>query len=215
MRPRFAHHRPATRAHVRATNMGERFDGIFRERRSRCSSRPARPVRRTPRSPTSSRSWPSGRPPAPRALARVEGKADDGSAGREFLCVTQRGAVPDGVGMVQPPRRGPGGRLVRGLRAGHRGQPRRGRAMREVASTSPASFPKPDRRDRPRRGRGRHMGCGDACPIFPASVRGHGRSTDPAGQGIDDVRPIRDSSGRSRACTARRPRRAVGQPSPR
>ncbi len=36
------------------------------------------------------------------------------------------------------------------------------------------------------------MGCGDACPIFPGKRYEDWALADPAGQGIDAVRPIRD-----------------------
>ncbi|WP_261571090.1 arsenate reductase ArsC [Frankia gtarii] len=36
------------------------------------------------------------------------------------------------------------------------------------------------------------MGCGDACPIFPGTRYEDWTLDDPAGQGIDAVRPIRD-----------------------
>jgi arsenate reductase len=36
------------------------------------------------------------------------------------------------------------------------------------------------------------MGCGDACPIFPGKRYLDWQLEDPAGQGIDAVRPIRD-----------------------
>ena len=36
------------------------------------------------------------------------------------------------------------------------------------------------------------MGCGDACPIFPGKRYEDWELEDPAGQGIDAVRPIRD-----------------------
>ncbi|MDF2665163.1 MAG: heat-shock protein HtpX [Microbacterium sp.] len=36
------------------------------------------------------------------------------------------------------------------------------------------------------------MGCGDACPIFPGKRYEDWELTDPAGKGIDEVRPIRD-----------------------
>ena len=40
------------------------------------------------------------------------------------------------------------------------------------------------------------MGCGDACPIFPGKRYEDWELEDPAGQGIDAVRPIRDEIGR-------------------
>lgn len=36
------------------------------------------------------------------------------------------------------------------------------------------------------------MGCGDACPVFPGKRYEDWELPDPAGKGIDDVRPIRD-----------------------
>ena len=36
------------------------------------------------------------------------------------------------------------------------------------------------------------MGCGDACPIFPGKRYEDWEVTDPAGQAVEDVRPIRD-----------------------
>lgn len=36
------------------------------------------------------------------------------------------------------------------------------------------------------------MGCGDACPIFPGKRYEDWKLEDPAGQGPDSVRPIRD-----------------------
>jgi arsenate reductase len=36
------------------------------------------------------------------------------------------------------------------------------------------------------------MGCGDACPIFPGKRYEDWKLEDPAGKGVEDVRPIRD-----------------------
>ncbi|MDE3722780.1 MULTISPECIES: arsenate reductase ArsC [Nocardiopsis] len=36
------------------------------------------------------------------------------------------------------------------------------------------------------------MGCGDVCPVFPGKRYLDWTLTDPAGQGVDAVRPIRD-----------------------
>ena len=36
------------------------------------------------------------------------------------------------------------------------------------------------------------MGCGDACPVFPGNRYEDWELTDPAGRGLDEVRPIRD-----------------------
>ncbi|KOV74841.1 phosphotyrosine protein phosphatase [Streptomyces sp. AS58] len=37
------------------------------------------------------------------------------------------------------------------------------------------------------------MGCGDACPVFPGKRYVDWQLDDPAGQGVDAVRPIRDA----------------------
>ncbi|MFB7454345.1 arsenate reductase ArsC [Streptomyces sp. NPDC056194] len=39
------------------------------------------------------------------------------------------------------------------------------------------------------------MGCGDACPYFPGKRYLDWKLDDPAGQGVDAVRPIRDAIG--------------------
>ncbi|MEU6252365.1 arsenate reductase ArsC [Streptomyces sp. NPDC047043] len=54
------------------------------------------------------------------------------------------------------------------------------------------------------------MGCGDTCPVFPGKRYLDWQLDDPAGQGVDAVRPIRDE-------IERRARGLVGeiQPSPR
>lgn len=36
------------------------------------------------------------------------------------------------------------------------------------------------------------MGCGDACPVYPGKRYLDWELPDPAGKGLDDVRPIRD-----------------------
>jgi len=54
-----------------------------------------------------------------------------------------------------------------------------------AATASRFSPPAPSRRTRSTR-------CGDACPIFPGKRYEDWELTDPAGRGIEDVRPIRD-----------------------
>ncbi|MBG0856273.1 arsenate reductase ArsC [Streptomyces spinoverrucosus] len=47
------------------------------------------------------------------------------------------------------------------------------------------------------------MGCGDACPVFPGKRYLDWQLDDPAGQGVDAVRPIRDAiEGRVRGLLA-------------
>jgi arsenate reductase len=40
------------------------------------------------------------------------------------------------------------------------------------------------------------MGCGDACPVFPGKRYLDWEIDDPAGLGVESVRPIRDEIGR-------------------
>ena len=40
------------------------------------------------------------------------------------------------------------------------------------------------------------MGCGDACPLFPGKRYEDWVLSDPAGKGVDEVRPTRDEIGR-------------------
>ena len=49
------------------------------------------------------------------------------------------------------------------------------------------------------------MGCGDACPIFPGKRYEDWELDDPAGQGVDAVRPIRDEIRRPRRAAHRQP----------
>ncbi|MER6355712.1 arsenate reductase ArsC [Streptomyces sp. NPDC001634] len=47
------------------------------------------------------------------------------------------------------------------------------------------------------------MGCGDTCPVFPGKTYLDWKLDDPAGQGVDAVRPIRDEiEGRVRGLLA-------------
>ncbi|WP_430699154.1 hypothetical protein [Modestobacter italicus] len=47
------------------------------------------------------------------------------------------------------------------------------------------------------------MGCGDACPVFPGKRYLDWELADPAGKGVDSVRPIRDEiEGRIRGLLA-------------
>ena len=61
------------------------------------------------------------------------------------------------------------------------------------------------------------MGCGDACPIFPGKRYEDWELDDPAGKGVDAVRPIRDEIGTrvqeliDHSC---RPRRRAEAPQP-
>ena len=51
------------------------------------------------------------------------------------------------------------------------------------------------------------MGCGDACPVFPGKRYLDWQLADPAGKGVDAVRPIRDEIDTRRPRPARRAHR--------
>jgi protein-tyrosine-phosphatase len=66
-------------------------------------------------------------------------------------------------------------------------------AMREVGIDITAEFPKPWTDEIIRAADVIiTMGCGDACPIFPGKRYEDWEVADPAGHGVEQVRPIRD-----------------------
>jgi protein-tyrosine-phosphatase len=69
-------------------------------------------------------------------------------------------------------------------------------AMREVGIDITTEFPKPWTDEIVRAADVVvTMGCGDACPIFPGKRYEDWELDDPAGRGLDAVRPIRDEIG--------------------
>jgi protein-tyrosine-phosphatase len=68
--------------------------------------------------------------------------------------------------------------------------------MREVGISIEGEFPKPWTEEILRAADVVvTMGCGDACPIFPGKRYEDWQLDDPAGRGVDGVRPIRDAIG--------------------
>ena len=66
-------------------------------------------------------------------------------------------------------------------------------ALAEVGLDISKEFPKPLTDDAVRAADAVvTMGCGDACPLYPGKRYLDWQLDDPAGKGIDDVRPIRD-----------------------
>ena len=161
-------------------------------RRSSSSSRPA-----TTSSPTAApHQLPAAdgrtvRPPAPQRARPVEGKADDGVPIVLFLCVHNAGPLADGAraGSTTSPATGPSpGRAAPNRRA--RSTPPPCRRWPRSASTSPSEYPKPWTDEIVQAADVVvTMGCGDACPIFPGKRYEDWELDDPAGQGVDAVRP--------------------------
>jgi arsenate reductase (thioredoxin) len=127
------------------------------------------------------------------ALAKVEGKADDGLPTVLFLCVHNAGRSQMALGWFN---RLAGGRAVAwsgGSEPGMEVNPAAIEAMAEVGIDITDEFPKPWTDEIIRAADVViTMGCGDACPIFPGKRYEDWDLDDPAGQPVETVRRIRD-----------------------
>jgi len=128
-----------------------------------------------------------------KALARVEGHAGEGLPIVLFLCVHNAGRSQMAMGFFQHLA---GGRAVAwsgGSEPGDRLNPAVVEAMHERGIDISEEFPKPWTDEIVRAADVLvTMGCGDACPIFPGKRYEDWQLDDPAGQGLEAVRPIRD-----------------------
>lgn len=127
------------------------------------------------------------------ALARVEGSADDGLPTVLFLCVHNAGRSQMALGWFNHLA---GDRAVAwsgGSEPGNEVNPAAVEAMAEVGIDIASEFPKPWTDEIVRAADVVvTMGCGDACPLFPGKRYEDWELEDPAGQGVEAVRPIRD-----------------------
>ncbi|MFI5047583.1 MAG: arsenate reductase ArsC [Acidimicrobiia bacterium] len=132
-----------------------------------------------------------------KALARVEGKANDGLPTVLFLCVHNAGRSQMALGWFEHLA---GDRAVGwsgGSEPGTEVNPAAIAAMAEVGIDISREFPKPWTDEIVRAADVVvTMGCGDACPVFPGKQYLDWTLEDPAGQDLDAVRPIRDEIGR-------------------
>ena len=128
-----------------------------------------------------------------RALAKVEGLADDGLPTVLFLCVHNAGRSQMAMGFFEHLA---GDRAVAwsgGSEPGSEVNPAAIEAMRERGIDISGEFPKPWTEDVVRAADVViTMGCGDACPIFPGKRYEEWTLDDPSGLAVEDVRPIRD-----------------------
>jgi protein-tyrosine-phosphatase len=128
-----------------------------------------------------------------KALAKVEGKADDGLPTVLFLCTHNAGRSQIALGWFQ---RLAGNRAVAwsgGSEPGLEINPAAVEVMAEVGIDITDEFPKPWTDEIVQAADVViTMGCGDACPIFPGKRYEDWDLVDPAGLEVDDVRPIRD-----------------------
>jgi protein-tyrosine-phosphatase len=128
-----------------------------------------------------------------RALAKVEGLADDGLPTVLFLCVHNAGRSQMAMGFFEHLA---GDRAVAwsgGSEPGSEVNPAAIEAMRERGIDISGEFPKPWTDGVVRAADVViTMGCGDACPIFPGKRYEEWTLDDPSGLAVEDVRPIRD-----------------------
>jgi protein-tyrosine-phosphatase len=131
-----------------------------------------------------------------KALARVEGKADDGLPIVLFLCVHNAGRSQMALGWFE---RLAGGRAVAwsgGSEPGAEVNPAAVAAMAEVGIDIGREFPKPWTDEIVQAADVVvTMGCGDACPLFPGKRYEDWELDDPEGLDVASVRPIRDEIG--------------------
>ncbi|RZS32239.1 protein-tyrosine-phosphatase [Herbihabitans rhizosphaerae] len=128
-----------------------------------------------------------------RALARVEGRHQDGKPTVLFLCVHNAGRSQMALGFLQHLA---GDRAVAwsgGSEPGHEINPSAIAAMAERGIDISGEFPKPWTDEIVRAADVVvSMGCGDACPVFPGKRYLDWTLDDPAGKTVEDVRPVRD-----------------------
>lgn len=127
------------------------------------------------------------------ALAKVEGKRDDGKPTVLFLCVHNAGRSQIALGFFE---HFAGDRAVAwsgGSEPGAQVNPSAVAAMKERGIDISMEFPKPWTDEVVRAADVViTMGCGDACPIFPGKRYEEWVLDDPAGLDVASVRPVRD-----------------------
>jgi protein-tyrosine-phosphatase len=132
-----------------------------------------------------------------KALARVEGKADDGVPTVLFLCVHNAGRSQMAMGWFEHLA---GERAVAwsgGSEPGEVVNSAAVAAMAEVGIDISREYPKPWTEEIVQAADVVvTMGCGDACPLFPGKRYEDWELDDPEGLDVASVRPIRDEIGR-------------------
>ena len=127
------------------------------------------------------------------ALAKVEGKISDGKPTVLFLCTHNAGRSQMALGYFTHLAGDQAVAWSGGSEPGTEINPAAIAAMAEVGIDITGEYPKPWTDEIVQAADlVITMGCGDACPIFPGKRYENWDLTDPAGQGLDAVRPIRD-----------------------
>jgi arsenate reductase len=127
------------------------------------------------------------------ALARSEGKITDTKPIVLFLCTHNAGRSQMALGFFTHLAGDQAVAWSGGSEPGNEINPAAVQAMAEVGIDITNEFPKPWTDEIVQAADlVITMGCGDACPIFPGKRYEEWAIDDPAGQGVDIVRPIRD-----------------------
>ena len=127
------------------------------------------------------------------ALSRVEGRDNDGRPVVLFLCVHNAGRSQMALGFFSHLAGENAVAWSGGSEPGAEVNPAAIAAMAERGIDISTGFPKPWTQEIVQAADVViTMGCGDACPIFPGKRHEDWALDDPAGQGLDAVRPIRD-----------------------
>jgi arsenate reductase (thioredoxin) len=130
------------------------------------------------------------------ALARVEGRRDDGVPIVLFLCVHNAGRSQIALGWFNHLAEGRAMAWSGGSEPAGEVNPAAVRAMAEAGIDITGEYPKPWTDEIVRAADVVvTMGCGDTCPIFPGKRYEDWVLDDPAGLDLDAVRPIRDEIG--------------------
>ena len=128
-----------------------------------------------------------------RALAKSEGKIVADTPEVLFVCVHNAGRSQMAAALLDHHAQGRVHVLSAGSEPADRVNPAVVAAMDEVGIDVAKEFPKPLTDEVVRAADVViTMGCGDACPIYPGKRYMDWDLTDPAGKGVDEVRPIRE-----------------------
>jgi len=127
------------------------------------------------------------------ALAKIEGDGGDGKPVVLFLCTHNAGRSQMALGFFAHHAGDAATAWSGGSEPGVQVNPAAIAAMAERGIDISGEFPKPWTDEIVQAADVViTMGCGDACPIFPGKRYEEWTLEDPAGRGVEDVRPIRD-----------------------
>jgi len=127
------------------------------------------------------------------ALTRIESEHDRGLPVVLFLCVHNAGRSQMALGFFKHHAQGRAVAWSGGSEPGHEVNPAAVGAMAEKGIDITEEFPKPWTDEIVRAADVVvTMGCGDECPYFPGKRYEDWSLDDPAGMGVEGVRPVRD-----------------------